>query len=98
VPDVCVYVGKKPDEQIFRTPPFICFEILSPEDRLPRLEKKIADYLRFGVPYVWLIDPRGRRAWSYGKTGRHAVPDGILKTENPDLEIPLAELFAGIDS
>src|ERR1700682_1260705 len=28
VPDVCVVVGE-PAEQIFRTPPFICIEILS---------------------------------------------------------------------
>src|ERR1035438_3525486 len=32
VPDVCVVKGE-PTEQIFRTPPFICIEILSPEDR-----------------------------------------------------------------
>ncbi len=30
VPDVCVYAGERPQEQVFRTPPFICIEILSP--------------------------------------------------------------------
>src|SRR5271154_3546704 len=29
VPDVCVYVGEKPKDQIFLTPPFICVEILA---------------------------------------------------------------------
>ena len=33
VPDVCVLLGE-PKEQIFRTPPFLCVEILSPEDRM----------------------------------------------------------------
>jgi Uma2 family endonuclease len=98
VPDVCVYVGKKPREQVFRTPPFICIEILSPEDRLPRLEKKIADYLRFGVRHVWLIDPRSRRAWTYTTEGRREILDHVLQTEGPKLEVPLEELFAGIDS
>src|SRR5262245_30832770 len=47
VPDVCVYVGRDPREQIFQSPPFICIEILSPEDRMSRIEKKVEDYLRF---------------------------------------------------
>src|SRR5689334_16699430 len=34
IPDVCVTVGERPEEQIFTHPPFICIEILSPEDRL----------------------------------------------------------------
>ena len=57
VPDICVTVGE-PDEQIFTTPPFLCIEILSPEDQMGRVLVKIADYLDFGVRFVWLIDPR----------------------------------------
>ena len=98
VPDVCVYVGEKPRDQIFRTPPFICIEILSPEDRLERLQQKIDDYLSFGVPYVWVINPRNRRVWAYTKDGSREVKDGTLHTENPSLIIPLAEIFAGLDN
>src|SRR5580704_993255 len=46
VPDVCVYVGEKPREQIFRTPPFICIEVLSPEDRTSSFQQRIDDYLK----------------------------------------------------
>ncbi len=28
IPDVCVYLGEKPKEQVLHTPPFICIEIL----------------------------------------------------------------------
>ena len=98
IPDLCVYVGKKPAEQVFRTPPFICIEILSPEDRVERIQGKIDDYLNFGVPYVWVINPRNRRAWTYSKAGSTEVLDGILRTENPSLEIPLPEIFASIDN
>jgi Uma2 family endonuclease len=49
VPDICVFVGQEPEEQIFRTPPFISIEILPPEDRWTRIQQKIDDYLRFGV-------------------------------------------------
>src|SRR5262245_49869452 len=54
IPDVCVVLGD-PKEQIFRRPPFICVEILSPEDRLSRMQARMTDYLSFGVPYVFLL-------------------------------------------
>jgi Uma2 family endonuclease len=98
IPDLCVYVGKKPAEQVFRTPPFICIEILSPDDRMERIQEKIDDYLNFRVPYVWVINPRNRRAWTYSKAGSSEVPGGILRTENPSMEIPLAEIFASLDT
>lgn len=98
VPDVCVYAGENPREQIFRTPPFICIEVLSPEDRMNRVQERIDDYLKFGVPYVWLIDPRSRRVWIHTKGGSREAKDGILRTENPSLTIALSEIFAGLDS
>jgi hypothetical protein len=39
----------EPDEEVFTQPPFLCIEVLSPEDRASRIERKIADYLKFGV-------------------------------------------------
>jgi Uma2 family endonuclease len=97
VPDLCVVVGQKPEEQIFRTPPFICIEVLSRDDRMSRVQDRIGDCLNFGVSYVWLIDPKTRRAWAYTKSGTYEAIDGILRTENPELVVLLAEIFAGID-
>src|ERR1700682_5482725 len=48
VPDVCVLLGPKPVEQILTNPPFLCIEILSPEDRMTRVKIRI-DYLAMGV-------------------------------------------------
>jgi Uma2 family endonuclease len=93
VPDVCVYLGEEPQDQIFRTPPFICIEILSPEDRWERMQQKTDDYLRFGVPYVWVLNPRELRAWAYTKDGNTEIKDGSLRTVNPSLAVPLAEIF-----
>lgn len=89
-PDVCVILGK-PCGQIFREPPFICIEILSPEDRVSRTNERIADYLRFGVPYVWLIDPQTRKVWRCTVGAMVEVPE--LRTEDPTLVVPLEELF-----
>jgi Uma2 family endonuclease len=98
VPDLCVYAGQRPHQQIFQTPPFICIEILSPEDRMERIQEKIDDYLKFGVPHIWVINPTSRRAWTFTKEGSREVFDGQLRTENPHLVVPLADIFAGLDA
>jgi len=97
IPDVCVYIGPEPRERILSTPPFICIEILSPEDRISRTQARMDDYLQFGVRYVWVIDPDNRRVWVYTADGSREVKDGMLRTENPSLTVDLSEIFAGID-
>jgi Uma2 family endonuclease len=97
IPDICVYLGAPPKEQIFRTPPFICIEVLSPRDRMAQVQDRIDDYLKFGVPYIFVINPKNRRAWAYTRAGSTEVKDGMLHTENPELTVPLAEIFAGLD-
>jgi len=90
VPDVCVVLGE-PAEQIFRTPPFICIEILSKDDRLSDMQDRVADYLNFGVPYVWILDPATRHAWRCTPGGRREVTE--LHTENPETLVPVCDLF-----
>jgi Uma2 family endonuclease len=93
VPDVCVYVGEKPRDQIFRTPPFICIEVLSPEDRVARTQARIDDYFNFGLAYVWVINPSDRRVWAYTTEGSREIKNGILETENPSLRMFLTWPF-----
>jgi Uma2 family endonuclease len=97
VPDICVYVGADPQDQIFRTPPFLCIEILSPEDRVGRTQARIDDYLNFGVAYTWVINPANRRVWVHTTEGSREIKDGILATENPSLTIHLSEIFSELD-
>jgi Uma2 family endonuclease len=97
IPDVCVVVGPEPDEQIFRQPPFICIEVLSKDDSLRSVQNRVDDYLKFGVPNVWVVEPFGRRAWTYSLEGNREVKDGVLRTENPSIEVLLADVFAGLD-
>ena len=92
VVDLCITIGE-PDEQIFTSAPFLCIEILSRDDRMSRVLGVIADYLQMGVPFVWLIDPRNRTAIIYTASESLAVTDGVLRTQNPNLEVPLADLF-----
>ncbi|MBV9403925.1 MAG: Uma2 family endonuclease, partial [Acidobacteriaceae bacterium] len=53
VPDIAV-TTRRIAPGVLREPPFLCIEILSPEDRMSRIEDRIGDYLRFGVAHVWL--------------------------------------------
>jgi Uma2 family endonuclease len=93
VPDVCVGLGPEPEDGILTTPPILCVEILSPEDRVSRMQERIDDYLGFGVRYVWLIDPYRRRAWIYTADAIREVRDGVLRAENPEINVPLAEVL-----
>jgi Uma2 family endonuclease len=90
VPDIAV--TKRRGKGILGEPAFLCVEILSPEDRVTR----IADYLAFGVPYVWMIDSLARKAWVYTTDGRREALDA-LTTSNPDLRIPLDQIFSALD-
>jgi Uma2 family endonuclease len=98
VPDVCVYVGTEPNDQVFHTPPLVCIEILSPDDRVARIRDKIRDYMRFGVRYVWVVDPKDRSAWIYTSEGAVESKDGVLRTQDPEIVVPLPEIFAEIDA
>ena len=98
VPDVCVVRQPWPHEPIFRRPPFLCIEILSDEDRMTRMQDKIADFLQFGVAYVWVIDPESRRAWIHTADGSQEVKDGLLRTSDPDIAVPLSELFSALEN
>jgi Uma2 family endonuclease len=92
VPDISVLTGPPPDGGIIVEPPFLCIEILSPSDRMKEMQERIDDYLNFGVRYVWLLHPRTRRAFVYTLDAVQEVKDGILRTEDPDMCVPLAEL------
>lgn len=94
VPDVCAFL-ESPAEQAPRTPPFLCVEVVSPEDTLMRMRERVDDYLGMGVPYVWVLDPSAKCAYAITpREGWREVKGGVLRTENPALGMPLAEIFA----
>lgn len=92
VPDITVLAGPLPAGQIITEPPFLCIEILSPGDRVAEMQDRIDDYLKFGVRYVWLMNPRNRRTSVYRADGVEEVSDGVLTTKDPEIRVPLSEL------
>ena len=93
VPDVCVILANAPKESAITHAPLLCVEILSPEDRMSEILERVSDYLAFGVRYVWVLDPRTRRAHIYRSDGVHEMKDGILWTSDPEILVPLDQLF-----
>jgi Uma2 family endonuclease len=57
------------------------------------MQDRIDDYFSFGVRFVWLIDPRTRRAWIYTQDEIREVRDGLLRTSDPEFIVPLAEVL-----
>jgi Uma2 family endonuclease len=93
VPDVCAILASDPVEPIVRRAPFLCIEILSKEDTVSRLNERLSDYFQMGVRYVWVLDPLTRRAFCYTPGEMHEVLDGMLRTKDSEIAVPLAEVF-----
>ena len=93
IPDLCVFLTD-PQQCVPSTPPFLCIEILSPEDRMSRLEVRNNDYLTMGVGTVWVLDPETRQVYTAtAAEGLREVKTGVLRTESPAVEMPLSDIF-----
>jgi Uma2 family endonuclease len=91
VPDVCAYLSE-PDEEVFTSPPLLCVEVLSPEDRMSKVVTLAREYLAMGVPVVWVIDAAGRQAFTMAPaTGFYENTEGSLSAG--EVHIMLSEIF-----
>ena len=97
VPDVLVVRAGESFERYVTRPPLIAVEILSPEDTLRAMQGKAAEYRRFGVENVWIIDPEPRIAYRYTTAGLEEVHSGELTVPGTPIRMVLSELFAELD-
>ena len=97
VPDVMVVTVPNSDGLIVRTPPLLCIEILSSEDRLTKIRERIAEYARMGVPVSWAIDPWRRIAYVAGQDGILQETDEALTVPGTSISVSVAEIFAELD-
>ncbi len=93
VADIAVWRDDNIGTGIPTVAPFLVVEILSPEDRMVRMLPKIQEYLSIGVEWVWVIDPEEKAALSYSRTHPEGAAVTTLRTENPDIEIPIESAF-----
>ena len=102
-PDVCfVSLATLATEDVPVGPltvvPELVFEVRSPSDSWPDMERKAADYLRAGVAVVVVVDPPTASATAFRSGGRQdafaatdtlTVPDVL-----PGFAVPVARFFA----
>lgn len=97
VPDICVRAVPAAREQIIHTPPLLCVEILSPEDRISRVRERVSDFLQMGVREVWLVDPGTR---SVSVCSGHSAVDhstGSLSVPGTPVQISIEDIFRVLD-
>jgi Uma2 family endonuclease len=97
IADICLIHRDAPKEQVIVTPPLLCVEILSPEDRLPRAARVMEDYARMGVPNLWLLDPKDRVAYNYASDGLLKLTTTRLTVPTTEIIVDLPTLFAALD-
>src|SRR5581483_5060470 len=77
--------------------PQLIVEVLSPSDRMGKVNKRVNQYLRRGVPVVWVVDADTRIVTVY-RPGQEQQPldetdeltgDGVL----PDFRCRVVDLF-----
>jgi Uma2 family endonuclease len=95
--DVAVLHADAPRERVTQTPPLICIEVMSPEDRHARAKLVLSDYLAMGVQNIWLIDPQRHAAWTFDSSGLHEADSANLTVANTPVHLDLTEAFAAID-
>ena len=93
VPDVTLVAGSRPAGNIVTSPPHLAVEVLSPDDRAGAVQEKIDDYLASGIPYVWVVNPRTGRGYVHTAEAAREARNGILRTADPAVEMPLYELL-----
>ncbi len=93
VADIAVWRPGDIGNRIPTVPPFLVIEILSPEDRMVRVQEKIHEYLALGTGYLWLIDPEERKAIVYSQQTPGGRVAELLRTEDPAIEIPLSSVL-----
>ncbi len=92
IPDICVVLGARPTERYLTSAPFLVIEILSERDTFESIQDRLEDYLRMGVPHIWIVSPKTRRGWIYSPGVITEAPGGVLRTTNPVIEINVATI------
>jgi Uma2 family endonuclease len=80
-----------------RQVPQLVVEVVSPTDKPNKITRRVGEYLKRGVPLVWIVDPGDR---TVGVHRKGELPRTLDETDEltgeevlPDLKLGVAELF-----
>jgi Uma2 family endonuclease len=100
-PDVAFFDDTRPYDQLnpkwAEGVPVLAVEVLSPNDRIGKVTRRINEFLRAGTRLVWLVDPDARDVTVYrpGQSPQAFEANQELTGEDvlPDFRCPVAEFF-----
>ena len=97
IPDVCVVRRSDPKNEVIRTPPVLCIEVLSSDDSLRTLHQRVQDFITMGVENIWIVDPWNRVAYYASAQGYVQPTDGFLRLPDTGVAVSLEEMFRELD-
>lgn len=87
-----------PQDAYWPVPPTLAVEVLSPDNTVAEIDRKLAEFFRSGCKLAWVIDKDTLSATAYTSPakGRHLGPGDVLDGGRvlPGFRLPLADLFA----
>lgn len=94
IPDVSL-LSEKPVGNSGRrhatSPPYLCVEILSPGDATVDTMAKVQEYLSFGVPWIWIIDPETCLGEIHSRSGVSTVSDMVFSAGKVVVDLSAVE-------
>ncbi len=97
IPDVMLVPIPHENDRIVRTPPLLCVEILSSEDRMRKVQERVDDYAAMGVRASWVVDPWRGLAYAAGPDGKLHPAEDRLTVEDSPIAIAVSDIFAELD-
>jgi Uma2 family endonuclease len=101
IPDVAVMRMGTKREPVLSGPPLIAIEVMSTGDTLRKTERKVQEYLDFGVAHVWVIEPGGKRKraiYRGTRDGLELVPCAKLAVAGTAISVDIQEIFDRLDT
>ena len=90
--------GETPADAYWSVAPALAVEVLSPDNTVAEMDRKIGEFFAEGTKLFWVIDPESKSAKVYTSAKRFKQLDetGTLDCGKvlPGFKLPLADLFA----
>ena len=64
---------------------------------MSEIQERVENYLAMGVPAVWVVDPRRRRAYEASPNGALQPAPNELTIAGTEVRVPVPDIFAELD-
>ena len=93
-------IGGMPDG-FFEGAPDLAVEVLSPNDRIHALHRKLVKYFENGTKLCWVVNPKEETVYVYHSPARDTILTKVDTLDGEDVvpgfKLPVSELFKGLE-